>query len=105
MPVPEPAPPARLEKFVAVRRSDQVPSTLWWSLPLALPRLGALCADALQGARLVVQPASALGTHAAAVGAQAPPGGTSVVRDVGRFFALRADGAIGPCTAALFPPR
>ena len=100
---PVPTPPAGLEKYVAVRRSEREPTLYWWSLPLALPRLAALEAEALHAARLVVHPAAALGTHAALLGARATPGDTAAVRDVQRLLALRADGAVGPLTAALFP--
>ena len=100
---PVPTPPAGLEKYVAVRRSEREPTLYWWSLPLALPRLAALEAEALHAARLVVHPAAALGTHAALLGARATPGDTAAVRDVQRLLALRAEGAVGPLTAALFP--
>lgn len=96
--------PAQLLKFVAVRRSSEVPTVYWWSLPLALTRVALLDAETLPGARVVVHPGTVLGAHAAEVGAQESPGGTATLRGVRQFFELRAEGLIGPCTAALFPP-
>ncbi len=97
------APPARLVKFIRVRRSNRVPTAYWWSLPLGLPRFGALYAEALAGARMLVRPASALGDHARELGAEPSAGGAASLHDVPRFLALRGEGRVGPCTAALFP--
>lgn len=97
-----PAQPVALDKHVGVCRSSSVPALYWWNLPLAMPRLLTLAAEALPGGRLVIHPAPALGAHAAAIGARGWPGETAVVRDVQRFLALCADGDIPPVTAAFF---
>jgi hypothetical protein len=92
-----------IEKHVAVRRSDLEPTLYWWNLPLALPRLVAFGAEALTAGHLVVHPGSALGAHAAALGARVTPGDTATVRDVQRLLVLRTEGEIGPLTGAFFP--
>ncbi len=94
---------ATLTKFVAVQRSNRVPTLYWWSLPLRLRDVATLYADELRGARAVVHPASALGTEFVKLGAIAWPGDTARVSDARALLAARDDGRVGPCTIAVFP--
>jgi hypothetical protein len=96
--------PGMLQKFVVVRRSDEVPTLYWWTLPVGPRAIAALYADALQQARAVVHPASALAGLEAELRADPWPGGTARVREVGALLAARDQGRVGPCTIAFFPP-
>jgi hypothetical protein len=92
-----------LQKFVAVRRSNALPTLYWWSLPLAPREVSRLFADSLVGARAVVHPAAALaGTPE--IAAIRWPGGTARVEDVTALLEARTEGRVPPCTIAIFPP-
>lgn len=93
-----------LQKSVAVRRSNRVPTLYWWSLPLGPRDAGAVWADALAGARAVVHPAAALGSWREGAAVRDWPGDTALVGDVAGLLAAREDGRVGPCTMAFFPP-
>jgi len=96
--------PTALTKFIAVQRSDQVPTLYWWSLPLRLTAMAQLYAEQLASARALVHPASALGAAGTALGARDLGFGTALVPDVVGLFAARDAGRVAACTIAVFPP-
>ena len=93
-----------MQKFVSVRRSNRLPTLYWWSLPLAPRTVATLFADALENARAVVHPASALAGFEQELGVRPWLGGTARVERVGALLAARDDARLGPCTIAIFPP-
>jgi len=101
----EPAPDSgTLQKFVSVRRSNEVPTLYWWSLPIGPRSIAGLYADALEQARAVVHPATALRGLEDELGATRWPGDTARVTSVVALLAARDSGRVGPCTIAFFPP-
>jgi hypothetical protein len=91
-----------LTKSLKVRRSNDVPTLYWWTLPAPLRWLASLDPGALAGARALVFPAAALGT--AREGVRLVGAGVALVTDVAALLAARDDGAVAPCTIAIFPP-
>jgi hypothetical protein len=96
--------PGVLTKFIEVQRSNRVPTLYWWALPLPLPVLVALDAEAFAGARAIVHPGAALGAAAAEVSAAPGPNNTALVANVQRLLEARDAGRVGACTIAVLPP-
>lgn len=92
-----------IRKVLWVRRSNDMPTLYWWSLPLSFQAFSEIFRDEVTSSKALVFPAQALSACHEALRPQEVAQGVALVLDVPALLRVRDQGRADDCSIVIFP--